>query len=100
MALGHLTYPLLALGVLLSTLLLDVALGTHLWKRRSTWLLALTLCALTLLFDNLLVGLDIVRYDPSRILGLRLGFAPIEDFSYAIAAAFLPHLWRSRSKRS
>jgi lycopene cyclase domain-containing protein len=49
---------------------------------------------LTAVFDNVLVGLGIVGYDAAAISGVRLGFAPIEDFAYAIAAAVgLPSLW-------
>ena len=49
---------------------------------------------LTLVFDNVLVGIGIVDYDGSAISGVRLGVAPIEDFAYAIAAAVgLPSLW-------
>ncbi len=49
---------------------------------------------LTAVFDNVLVGLGIVGYDETRISGVRLGVAPIEDFAYAVAAAVgLPSLW-------
>ena len=48
-----------------------------------------SLLATTLLFDNLIVGFGIVAYDPAQILGLRLGYAPIEDFGYAVVAAVL-----------
>lgn len=52
------------------------------------------LLAMTAVFDNVIVGTGIVGYDETRILGLRLGVAPVEDFSYAIAAALaLPALW-------
>ncbi len=52
------------------------------------------LLALTAVFDNVIVGSGIVAYDESRILGARLGVAPVEDFSYAIVAALaLPALW-------
>jgi lycopene cyclase domain-containing protein len=52
------------------------------------------LVALTAVFDNVIVGSGIVAYDPARILGLRLGVAPIEDFSYCVVAALaLPALW-------
>ena len=52
------------------------------------------LLVMTAVFDNVIVGTGIVGYDEDRILGLRLGVAPVEDFSYAIAAALaLPALW-------
>ncbi len=49
---------------------------------------------LTAVFDNVLVGLGIVGYDEARILGLRIGVAPVEDFAYTVAAGIgLPSLW-------
>lgn len=52
------------------------------------------LMVLTAIFDNLIVGLSIVGYDPGKILGILLGFAPIEDFMYAVLAVLLvPVLW-------
>lgn len=52
------------------------------------------LTALTAVFDNVIVGSGIVAYDGTRILGVRVGVAPVEDFSYAVVAALaLPALW-------
>lgn len=52
------------------------------------------LLVLTAVFDNVIVGSGVVAYDESRILGARLGVAPVEDFSYAVVAALaLPALW-------
>jgi lycopene cyclase domain-containing protein len=52
------------------------------------------LVALTAVFDNVIVGTGIVAYDDGRILGLRVGVAPVEDFSYCVVAALaLPALW-------
>ena len=56
---------------------------------------------MTAVFDNVIVGLGIVDYDPLRILGARLGVAPIEDFGYAIVGAFgIPALWNRLHKFS
>jgi len=43
----------------------------------------------TAVFDNLIVGTGIVAYDESLILGIKIGYAPIEDFAYALAAPLL-----------
>lgn len=52
------------------------------------------LMALTAVFDNLIVGMSIVGYDPGKILGIKLGVAPIEDFMYAVLAVLLvPVIW-------
>lgn len=49
---------------------------------------------LTAVFDNVIVGLGIVAYDPAHFSGVRIGLAPIEDFAYAVAAGIgLPALW-------
>lgn len=58
------------------------------------------LVALTAVFDPVIVGTGIVAYDGTRILGIRLGVAPIEDFSYCIVAALvLPALWLLLGRR-
>lgn len=72
--------------------------------RRLSKALLVTLAALlvlTLIFDNLIVGLSIVGYDPSKILGIKLGVAPIEDFMYALLAVMIvPSLWRTLGKQN
>ena len=75
-----------------------VALATWLARRMPVWrvvaLSAIPLVVVTAIFDNVLVGVHIVSYDPDLITGIRLGVAPVEDFSYAIAAVvLLPCLW-------
>ena len=52
------------------------------------------LIVLTAVFDNIIVGLSIVGYDPAKILGIKVGVAPIEDFMYAVLAVLLvPIVW-------
>ncbi|MCJ1714052.1 lycopene cyclase domain-containing protein [Microbacterium sp. M1A1_1b] len=52
------------------------------------------LLVMTVVFNNVIVTLSIVAYDPARISGVRIGAFPIEDLAYAIGAAFLlPALW-------
>lgn len=43
----------------------------------------------TAIFDNLIVGTGIVAYDERLILGIKIGYAPIEDFAYSLAAPLL-----------
>jgi lycopene cyclase domain-containing protein len=43
----------------------------------------------TAIFDNLIVGSGIVAYDENLILGIKIGYAPIEDFAYSLAAPLL-----------
>ncbi|TFC52079.1 lycopene cyclase domain-containing protein [Cryobacterium sp. TMT1-21] len=49
---------------------------------------------LTAIFDNIMIAIGLVDYDPNRISGLRIGVAPIEDFAYPVGAALLlPAVW-------
>jgi len=59
------------------------------------WILMfVALIAMTAVFDSLIIYFEIVGYDTSKILGLMIGYAPIEDFFYAILAAILvPVVW-------
>lgn len=60
----------------------------------------LILVSLAVVFDSLIVGFDIVRYDTQKILGLYLGLAPIEDFFYAVLAAIvIPVIWNKLGKK-
>lgn len=48
----------------------------------------------TAVFDNLIIWSGLVAYEESRILGIRIGLAPIEDFLYAVAAVMVAaSLW-------
>lgn len=59
------------------------------------WLL-ISMLAMTAVFDNLIIGTGIVAYDESKILGLKIFLAPIEDFAYTLAAAILvPSIWNA-----
>jgi len=93
---GALTYGALNAPFLAAALL--VALAALLARRAPLWrvlgLTAMGVLLLTAVFDNVLVGTGIVGYDANRISGAFVGIAPIEDFSYAIAAVLmLPSLW-------
>lgn len=53
------------------------------------------LIALTLIFDNIMISLSFFEYESSKILGIKLWQAPVEDFMYAILAVLLvPTLWQ------
>ncbi len=52
------------------------------------------LIVLTLVFDNLMIGVGLYGYPDEELLGVRIGLVPIEDLSYPIAtAALLPAVW-------
>lgn len=73
--------PFIALVLLLDT----VILKTWVIKTKNCWIVMGILMFLTLVFDQLLTGLPIVFYDETKMLGLRLWYAPIEDFTYTFA---------------
>ncbi|MGB3956386.1 MAG: lycopene cyclase domain-containing protein [Brooklawnia sp.] len=83
------TYLVLNLGMMTIA-----ALATLLFTRpgRLDWptllLTMVVLLAMTAVFDSLIIAGGIVAYDESTLLGLRIWQAPIEDFSYALVAAF------------
>ncbi|MDR7384732.1 lycopene cyclase domain-containing protein [Promicromonospora iranensis] len=91
------TYLLLALAFL------AVAATVAVVARRSTkpgvsWralaLAAVALLILTTVFDNLMIASGLFAYSDAHISGLRVGLAPVEDFSYPLAAVvLLPALW-------
>ncbi len=61
---------------------------------KAFWITLVTLLILTALFDPIIIGLGIVAYDESLILGLNIFGAPIEDFFYAVyAACAVPLVW-------
>ena len=55
---------------------------------------AFALLVTTAVFDNVMIGIGLVDYNPDLISGAFVGVAPLEDFAYAIAAVvLLPALW-------
>ncbi|EFV91034.1 prenyltransferase [Dietzia cinnamea P4] len=80
-----------------------------LWRLRGDdrrrWLIGVggslvVLLVLTAIFDNIMIAAGLVAYDDALTSGVRLGVAPIEDFSYAIAAAvFVPSVWFTLTAR-
>ena len=57
-------------------------------------LAAIALLITTAVFDNVMIGVGLVAYNPDLISGAFVGVAPLEDFAYAIAAVvLLPSLW-------
>jgi lycopene cyclase domain-containing protein len=85
-----------------------VALAAVLTRRGPRWrplvLAAVVLLATTAVFDNVMIGIGLVAYNPDLISGAFVGIAPLEDFAYAIAAVvLLPSLWHllpARTTRS
>jgi small toxic polypeptide LdrA/B/C/D len=95
------TYLLLALAFLaLATVVALVARRVARRTGRPTigWpalaLAAGALLLLTAVFDNVMIASGLFAYADAQISGARIGLAPVEDFSYPLAAVILlPALW-------
>jgi putative membrane protein len=64
---------------------------------RRSWLYILALVALALLYttpwDNYLVARGVWGYDPQRVLGIRLGWVPIEEYLFFVLQTLMTGLW-------
>lgn len=73
-----------------------LALGVRIPRviSRPWWIMLVALLLMTAVFDSLIVSSGIVGYNESKILGVYVGAAPIEDFAYALLAAIVvPDIW-------
>jgi len=73
-------------------------------RRRMNWpavaLTGLVVLVMTAAFDNVMIAVGLVAYNPDRISGVFIGIAPLEDFAYSVAAVLgLPALWSILSRR-
>ena len=61
---------------------------------RAVGITAVVLLIMTAIFDNVMIGVGLVAYNPDLISGVFIGIAPLEDFAYTVAAVLgLPALW-------
>ncbi len=91
--------------LVLNSVFIAAALFALLLVPKNRWpayLIAMVpMLALTAIFDNLIIAAGIVAYDASKISGLFIGLAPIEDFAYTIAAVLIvPSVWSAMLKRN
>jgi lycopene cyclase domain-containing protein len=75
----------------------------NLVSRKSPWraigFTMLWMLLVTLVFDNVIIGLEIVGYDKTKISGILLGLAPIEDFAYTVVAVLaVSTIWTKLTK--
>lgn len=75
-------------------------IGAVVLRRRSQRLplaaIALTLLVmltLTLIFDNIMIAVDLCRYPEENFSNITLGLVPLEDFSYPIFTALVLPMW-------
>ncbi|NCO10902.1 lycopene cyclase domain-containing protein [Candidatus Saccharibacteria bacterium] len=82
-----------------------VSLALLIWRTPTSpskpfWVTLLILLAFTALFDSLIISAGIVSYDESKLTGIFIGHAPVEDFFYAaLACIIVPSVWRGLGKR-
>jgi lycopene cyclase domain-containing protein len=96
------TYTLAALLGVVGAAVVDLAvLRTQLLRRKAFWTAYAIVLVFQLVVNGLLTGLDIVRYDPSTILGARIVRAPVEDllFGFAMVTVTLS-LWVAAGRRA
>jgi lycopene cyclase domain-containing protein len=73
------------LGVLAALAVDLLVLRTRLVTRRVWWAAYAIVVFFQLLTNGVLTGRGIVRYDPDRIVGLRIVYAPVEDLLFGFA---------------
>jgi lycopene cyclase domain-containing protein len=79
-------YTLLAgIGVAFAVLVDLALLRTRLLRTRGFWTAYSIVLFFQLITNGVLTGLPVVRYDDSRILGLRIVYAPVEDLLFGFA---------------
>jgi lycopene cyclase domain-containing protein len=70
--------------MLTAFVILNVFVRKTPWRILSFTLLGMLL--VTSIFDNIIIGLNIVNYDSSKLSGWFIGLAPIEDFAYTVVS--------------
>jgi lycopene cyclase domain-containing protein len=72
--------------------------GTTWW--RSVLVTMMALVVLTVIFDSLMVSVDLFTYDQARSLGIDVVLTPLEDLAWPVASAvLLPSLWALALRR-
>lgn len=95
----------MATYLILNLIFLVVVLGALVVSRslilnRAVYMTLVILIGFTIIFDSSIVLAGIVAYDWDKLLGITIGAAPVEDFFYALLAAFMiPGLWKLFEKR-
>ena len=94
-----------ALNAIFLAAVAAVAVAAVLSKRAPRWrsvgLVLLVVLLMTAIFDNVMIAVDLVGYNATKISGVFVGVAPLEDFAYAVAAVvLLPSLWSLLEKRN
>lgn len=90
-----------ALAVALAVITDVWILRTALVRRRVFWVSYAIVVGFQLAVNGVLTGLGIVRYDPQRIVGWRIAWAPVEDLGFGFAlvlCALTMWVWLGRRR--
>jgi len=92
------TYAQLALVFLAGASALALVAGLLTRPSRQWWRSSLVVAALllgmTVVFDSVMIAVDLFDYDTSALLGPRLLLVPVEDLAWPLVAVLvLPALW-------
>jgi lycopene cyclase domain-containing protein len=80
------TYTALVLLAVPVVVIIDLAvLRTRLVRRKAFWVSYAIVLFFQFLFNGVLTGFEIVRYDDEAILGTRVFWAPVEDVAFGFA---------------
>ena len=94
------TYTIAAVTAVVLALGYDVlAVRTRLVCRRAFWTSYAIMAGFQLLVNGVLTGLPVVRYDPRRVIGARIAYAPVEDLMFGFAmilATLASWVWLGR----
>lgn len=94
----------MATYIVLNLLFLAAVLGVLAWRKlltfgRAVWATLAVLLVTTIVFDSLLIHLGMFTYPADKILGIRIGLAPIEDLFYALLAGLaVPAIWKGLNR--
>ncbi len=87
------SYPLLTI-IVLGIFAIYAVLMRRWLNIRPLGFAAILMFTLTAIFDNVIIGTGIVAYDDDLLLGVKILYAPIEDFAYtAVALVLVPSLF-------
>lgn len=88
------SYTVLALVGVVTAIVLDLfVLRTRVVTLRAFWTAYAIVVFFQLVTNGWLTGRDIVTYDESQILGLRLVFAPVEDLLFGFSLVVQTVAW-------
>ena len=88
------TYTTAALVAVPLTVVLDVlVLRTRVLAQRAFWIAYAIILLFQLATNGVLTGRDVVTYDPSTIVGVRVVYAPVEDLLFGFALVVQTLSW-------